>query len=203
MRHFSGEFEGVRLLMEDELDLIAGGHENDGDDIPDSFDDCKDRQTDTKVDQLRQLMMAKSDFATVEYKAYLYRDAVGNIVAGEIRGGSGTTVPNGLDAGWDPNDVVGMIHSHPTKAFDTATGTWRDVTADWNWDKPSGDDHQHMDAIAMQLDQRINNLRQYILHDGTVKEFMYTQNSNISLNDHDRWMASQEAGHYRPNTNCP
>lgn len=31
MRHFSGEFDGMRLLMEDELDLIAGGDGEDGD----------------------------------------------------------------------------------------------------------------------------------------------------------------------------
>ncbi|AXA92728.1 hypothetical protein [Massilia sp. YMA4] len=34
MRHFSGEFDGVRLLMEDELDLIAGGDGEDGDENP-------------------------------------------------------------------------------------------------------------------------------------------------------------------------
>jgi len=33
MRHFSGEFEGIRLLMEDELDLIAGGEGEDTDDV--------------------------------------------------------------------------------------------------------------------------------------------------------------------------
>lgn len=34
MRHFSGEFEGLRLLMADELDLIAGGEGEDTDDVP-------------------------------------------------------------------------------------------------------------------------------------------------------------------------
>lgn len=34
MRHFSGEFEGIRLLMADELDLIAGGEGEDTDDVP-------------------------------------------------------------------------------------------------------------------------------------------------------------------------
>lgn len=34
MRHFSGEFEGIRLLMMDELDLIAGGEGEDTDDVP-------------------------------------------------------------------------------------------------------------------------------------------------------------------------
>lgn len=33
MRHFSGEFEGVRLLMADELDMIAGGDGEDTDDV--------------------------------------------------------------------------------------------------------------------------------------------------------------------------
>lgn len=33
MRHFSGEFEGIRLLMADELDLITGGEGEDTDDI--------------------------------------------------------------------------------------------------------------------------------------------------------------------------
>ena len=32
MRHFSGEFEGIRLLMADELDAIAGGDGEDTDD---------------------------------------------------------------------------------------------------------------------------------------------------------------------------
>lgn len=35
MRHFSGEFDGMRLLMEDELDLVAGGDGEDADQIPD------------------------------------------------------------------------------------------------------------------------------------------------------------------------
>lgn len=39
MRHFSGEFEGVRLLMADELDLIAGGEGEDTDDVPPPPDD--------------------------------------------------------------------------------------------------------------------------------------------------------------------
>lgn len=34
MRHFSGEFKGVRLLMADELDQIAGGEGEDTDDVP-------------------------------------------------------------------------------------------------------------------------------------------------------------------------
>lgn len=34
MRHFSGEFEGIRPLMADELDLIAGGEGEDTDDVP-------------------------------------------------------------------------------------------------------------------------------------------------------------------------
>jgi hypothetical protein len=34
MRHFSGELEGLRLLMADELDLIAGGDGEDTDDQP-------------------------------------------------------------------------------------------------------------------------------------------------------------------------
>ena len=34
MRHFSGEFHAIRLLMEDELDLIAGGDGEDADEIP-------------------------------------------------------------------------------------------------------------------------------------------------------------------------
>lgn len=34
MRHFSGEFEGVRLLMADELDRIAGGEGEDTDEVP-------------------------------------------------------------------------------------------------------------------------------------------------------------------------
>jgi len=34
MRHFSGDFNGMRLLMEDELDLIAGGDGEDGDELP-------------------------------------------------------------------------------------------------------------------------------------------------------------------------
>ena len=34
MRHFSGDFDGMRLLMEDELDLIAGGDGEDGDELP-------------------------------------------------------------------------------------------------------------------------------------------------------------------------
>lgn len=34
MRHFSGEICGLRLLMEDELDLIAGGEGEDTDDVP-------------------------------------------------------------------------------------------------------------------------------------------------------------------------
>lgn len=34
MRHFSGEFDGLRLLMEDELDLISGGDGEDADEIP-------------------------------------------------------------------------------------------------------------------------------------------------------------------------
>ena len=33
MRHFSGEFEGVRLLMEDELYAISGGEGEDTDDV--------------------------------------------------------------------------------------------------------------------------------------------------------------------------
>lgn len=33
MRHFSGEFEGVRLLLADELDAIAGGNGDDTDDV--------------------------------------------------------------------------------------------------------------------------------------------------------------------------
>lgn len=34
MRHFSGEFEGIRLLMLDELDAIVGGEGEDTDDVP-------------------------------------------------------------------------------------------------------------------------------------------------------------------------
>ncbi len=34
MRHFSGEFSGVRLLMADELDAVAGGDGEDTDDVP-------------------------------------------------------------------------------------------------------------------------------------------------------------------------
>lgn len=34
MRHFSGEFEGIRLLMLDELDMISGGDGEDTDDVP-------------------------------------------------------------------------------------------------------------------------------------------------------------------------
>ncbi|AOH85617.1 hypothetical protein AWL63_18420 [Sphingomonas panacis] len=34
MRHFSGEFSGLRLLMLDELDAIAGGDGEDTDDVP-------------------------------------------------------------------------------------------------------------------------------------------------------------------------
>lgn len=45
MRHFSGEFGGLRLLMADELDLIAGGEGEDTDDVPDpprdDIDPCK------------------------------------------------------------------------------------------------------------------------------------------------------------------
>jgi hypothetical protein len=33
MRHFSGDFDGLRLLMEDELDFIAGGEGEDGDEL--------------------------------------------------------------------------------------------------------------------------------------------------------------------------
>ena len=33
MRHFSGEFEGLRLLMEDELHAISGGEGEDTDDV--------------------------------------------------------------------------------------------------------------------------------------------------------------------------
>jgi len=33
MRHFSGEFEGIRVLMADELDLISGGDGEDTDDV--------------------------------------------------------------------------------------------------------------------------------------------------------------------------
>lgn len=38
MRHFSGEFSGVRLLMLDELEAIAGGEGEDTDDVPTDFD---------------------------------------------------------------------------------------------------------------------------------------------------------------------
>ena len=34
MRHFSGELDGLRLLMADELDLIAGGDGEDTDENP-------------------------------------------------------------------------------------------------------------------------------------------------------------------------
>lgn len=36
MRHFSGEFEGMRLLMADELEKVAGGDADDGDDVPET-----------------------------------------------------------------------------------------------------------------------------------------------------------------------
>jgi hypothetical protein len=35
MRHFSGDFVGVRLLMDDELEKIAGGEGEDTDDVQD------------------------------------------------------------------------------------------------------------------------------------------------------------------------
>lgn len=53
MRHFSGEFEGVRLLMADELDQIAGGAGEDTDDIQ------EDRLTDCERNFLTQQLGAK------------------------------------------------------------------------------------------------------------------------------------------------
>lgn len=42
MRHFSGEFEGIRPLMADELNLIAGGEGEDTDDVQtDALDPCQ------------------------------------------------------------------------------------------------------------------------------------------------------------------
>lgn len=36
MRHFSGELDGIRLLMADELEKVAGGDADDGDDVPET-----------------------------------------------------------------------------------------------------------------------------------------------------------------------
>lgn len=53
MRHFSGEFEGIRPLMADELNLIAGGEGEDTDDVQtDALDPCQ-------INFLRNQLQAK------------------------------------------------------------------------------------------------------------------------------------------------
>lgn len=206
MRHFSGEFEGVRLLMADELDLIAGGEGEDTDDVPeDPWDSCNDRKTDNRAQQLANAMAGMGGISNTEYGAVIYRGNDGQLHTSNILTGDHDSVDGmqslqqlGLTS-W--SQVVGVIHSHPTTYID-ANGNSQPVGPNAHWDKPSGSDHAYMDFIANQ-GVSVNNLRQYIYHNGSVSEYIYNQNNNTSLSGDDRWMSSVKSNNYDPNAQCP
>ncbi|WP_154667221.1 hypothetical protein [Niveispirillum irakense] len=202
MRHFSGEFEGIRLLMGDELEQIAGGEGEDTDDlIP--FDECQDRRSDGLAQALGNRIANAPDTANIEYGAVIFRNADGTLGQTRMLIGNSSGVPDfnsspqslGFSS-W--TQVVGILHSHPTVHSSGAQ-----ITPDWNHDKPSGNDWQYMDWIASQSGVDTNNLRQYIYHAGQMNEYYYNDNNQTQWSPDNRWKFSVKSDSYQPNATCP
>ena len=92
MRHFSGEFEGVRLLMSDELDLIAGGDGEDTDDVPPpkDLDPCT---RNFLTNQLSSWGMPSNFLSSVVFKSGL--DGTENWITSQAYGTGASAVTQG------------------------------------------------------------------------------------------------------------
>ena len=138
MRHFSGEFVGMRPLMADELDLIAGGEGEDTDDV-------SEETTDDKACEIASLIRSQPNYANQEFGYFILSDGSGIRMSQQFSGSSGDIQfgPNdtlslsmlGVDS-W--NQVVGFVHNHPYETDnplvpgDINVINRRPSAADWN-----------------------------------------------------------------------
>jgi len=142
---------------------------------PDDWSDCMDRRVDDLAEQAANLINGLPDSARREYGYFIWQGDdsqlhLGSRIDGDnnsLTGLNGTSVP--ADFGFERWDqVVGIVHSHPTERF--SNGAWVDVAPGDNHHLPSAGDWEWPDFLIRQGADS-DNFRQYILHDGNLYEF--------------------------------
>lgn len=143
---------------------------------PAEWSDCDDYEIDYKARVAAFLIKALPDSARTEYGYLIWEDSSGNyhlsnLIVGDnnaLTGLNPTTTPSSLGfTSWD--QVVGIIHSHPTERL-LPDGTWITVPASANHHLPGIDDWAWPDFFAQQ-GTNDSMIRQYILHGSKLAEF--------------------------------
>lgn len=150
-----------------------------------------DQKVDALATKINAEIQAKADKDRVEYGAYIYKDEQGNIKQSQLIPGTNFGVPGMLgsptDFGFSTWDqVVGMIHSHPTFAS-TPNGEMK-VTPESHYERPSpgqagstGAGDWFLPDFLVDNGASATDFRQYISFDGNVYEYDYYNNNNRGL----------------------
>jgi len=142
---------------------------------PDDWSECLDRRIDDLAELAANLINSLPDSARKEYGFFIWQGADGQLHLGSriegdnssLTGLNSTSVP--ADFGFERWDqVVGIVHSHPTQRL--VDDTWVDVAPSDNHHLPNAGDWEWPDFLIRQGADGAN-FRQYLLHDGKLYEF--------------------------------
>lgn len=128
MRHFSGELDGMRLLMADELEKVAGGDAEDGDDVPET--ELPEDDSLTKLPTVTVIAQAPPSAAVFNGLISLVTGMLGSLGANAIT--NAQQAESNLAKSFDPNDVVRNVtgldaDGNTTHGWQTKDGsTWWD-----------------------------------------------------------------------------
>jgi hypothetical protein len=142
---------------------------------PDDWSECLDRRIDDLAEQAANQINRLPDAPRKEYGHFIWQGDDGQLHLGSrmdgdnnsLTGLNNTSVP--ADFGfsrWD--QVVGIVHSHPTERF--VGGNWVTVAPGDNHHLPNSGDWEWPDFLVRQGANE-DNFRQYILHAGNLYEF--------------------------------
>lgn len=143
---------------------------------PDGWSDCKDRAIDDLAESAANLINRLPTASRQEFGYLIWKDDSGNFhlssrIDGDnnsLTGLSPSSVPSDFGfSAW--NQVVGIIHSHPTERMHP-DGTWVTVDPSQGHDMPSVGDWAWPDFFVQQSADATN-FRQYLLHNGKMTEF--------------------------------
>ncbi len=195
----------------------GGGGGQPADTHPQGWNSCLDHKTDKAVSLINAEIQSKSNKDYVEWGAYLWKDANGNVHSSQLIEGTNFGVPGmaGLPSdfgftSWD--QVIGIVHSHPKFAQITAadgTISYIESTPESHWELPSAGlagsvgqgDWIISDFLVANGADAIN-FRQYISYRGDIYEYDYYQNNNTALSNTQRSAQSVAASDYDPNAQC-
>lgn len=167
---------------------------------PADWSECKDRKIDDLAKEAANRILARSDEDVKEYGFLIWEDNQGTIRLSDIIEGNngqltGLTHAFLSSQGIDASQVVGLVHSHPTRielSRPDGTTYWVDATPESHFEMPSAGDWLWIDGVFSEGNPNSEMLRQYIVFDGSMYEYDLYENPNTG-NAQTRRDSSQQA----------